>query len=176
MNNAIARRRFLQTALVAAVAFNPVTRVWATEPEVDAEPERGADTIPSLDGQIYLDTATRTAAADDFGHIVHHGPVAVLVPGSVHDIRKMVKFARKHGLWLQGSAVLARATARTVRRKSTRASLSTCPHSMKSSLISAANDIPSGRSISHKPIGKRTSMALGVISSRRKTTTIPTMS
>jgi FAD/FMN-containing dehydrogenase len=42
--------------------------------------------------------AKRTAAADDFGHILHRMPWAVLVPGSVEDIVAMVRFARAQGL------------------------------------------------------------------------------
>jgi FAD/FMN-containing dehydrogenase len=45
-----------------------------------------------------MDAQTRQEAADDFGHIVHHTPWAVLVPGSVQDIVKMVRFARANHL------------------------------------------------------------------------------
>lgn len=87
------RRTVLQGALVAAVtAFNPVSRSWA------ATPEPGAVSLPPLDGQLLVDTATREKAADDFGHMVHRTPWAVLVPGSVEDIVKLVRFARAQKL------------------------------------------------------------------------------
>lgn len=46
---------------------------------------------------LYYDTA-RQAAADDFGHIVHRLPTAVLKPGSIQDIVKLVQFANRHGV------------------------------------------------------------------------------
>lgn len=94
MKRGMGRRSFLQGALaVAAVtAFDPVNQSWATEP--------GPATLalPEFNGELLLDLATRTAAEDDFGHIVHRLPLAVLVPRSVEDIVKMVRFARAHGL------------------------------------------------------------------------------
>jgi FAD/FMN-containing dehydrogenase len=77
---------------VAAVAFNPLSRSWAATP--------GPRTVepPPFDGQLLLETAKLTAAADDFGHIVHRTPWAVLIPGSVEDIVKVVRFARERGL------------------------------------------------------------------------------
>ncbi len=94
MKRGMGRRSLLQGALaVAAVtAFDPVNKSWATEPG----PRTLA--IPEFDGQLFLDEATRTAAAEDFGHIIHRQPLAVLVPGSVEDIVKVVRFARAHGL------------------------------------------------------------------------------
>lgn len=85
------RRALLQGALAVTV-FNPVTRSWAAT----ASPESVG--VPPLDGALLSDPATRSAAADDFGHIVHREPWAVLVPGSVEDIVKMVRFARAHRL------------------------------------------------------------------------------
>ncbi|WP_408891262.1 FAD-binding protein [Myxococcus faecalis] len=87
----VSRRTLLQGALVA-VAFNPMSRSWASTPEAGAVP------LPPLDGELLLDEASRTAASDDFGHIRHHTPWAVLVPGSVKDIVAMVRFARRQGL------------------------------------------------------------------------------
>lgn len=84
----LSRRTLLQGALVA-VAFNPVSRSWASTPEPGAVP------LPPLDGELLLDSASRTAAAEDFGHILHRTPWAVLVPGSVRDIERMVRFARR---------------------------------------------------------------------------------
>ena len=37
------------------------------------------------------------AAADDFGHVVHKKPVAVLRPGDAQDIAKLVQFANRQG-------------------------------------------------------------------------------
>jgi cytokinin dehydrogenase len=98
-NRTLPRRTFLQGALaVSVVAFNPVSRSWAASDD-------GAEAvgIPPLDGQLLMDVATRTAAADDFGHIIQRIPWAVLVPGSVQDIVKMVHYARHHGLKVAGA-------------------------------------------------------------------------
>ncbi|MCP3098496.1 FAD-binding protein [Myxococcus sp. K15C18031901] len=75
-----------------AVAFDPESRSWASTEEAGTVP------LPPLEGALLLDTASRTAAAEDFGHILHHTPWAVLVPGSVEDIVAMVRFARRQGL------------------------------------------------------------------------------
>jgi cytokinin dehydrogenase len=93
MRRAVPRRMFLQGSAVAAVAaWSPLARSWvpATGP--------GTITIPHLDGQLLVDPTTLAEAADDFGHIVHRTPIAVLVPGSVQDIVRLVLFARAHGL------------------------------------------------------------------------------
>lgn len=88
---ALSRRTLLQGAL-AVTAFNPTSRCWSPTPEPGSIP------LPPLDGALLMDAATRTAAAEDFGHIKHRTPWAVLVPGSVKDIVTMVRFARKRRL------------------------------------------------------------------------------
>jgi cytokinin dehydrogenase len=53
--------------------------------------------VPQLDGDLSYDQAARDAAADDFGHIVHKTPAAVLTPGSTSDIAATVKWAARRG-------------------------------------------------------------------------------
>jgi len=53
--------------------------------------------VPRLDGDLSYDQAARDAAADDFGHIVHKTPAAVLTPGSTNDIAATVKWAARRG-------------------------------------------------------------------------------
>jgi cytokinin dehydrogenase len=92
------RRKLIQGALaVAAVAFNPLSRSWS------ATAEAGTVRVPDFDGQLLLDAGTRAVAAEDFGHIVHRTPWAVLVPGSVQDIVKAVRFARAQCLKVAGA-------------------------------------------------------------------------
>src|SRR5687767_11904186 len=66
--------------------------------------------LTDLSGTLLFDDAARQAAADDFGHIVHRLPTAVLKPGSVQDIVKTVQFANQRGLKVlmrgQGHAML----------------------------------------------------------------------
>ncbi|QSQ27069.1 FAD-binding protein [Pyxidicoccus parkwayensis] len=87
----LSRRAMLQGALVA-VAFNPVSQSWASTLEPGAVP------LPPLDGELRMDAASRTSASEDFGHIIHRTPWAVLVPGSVDDIVRMVRFAGRQNL------------------------------------------------------------------------------
>src|SRR5215510_10432235 len=54
--------------------------------------------LKGLSGTLLFDDAARQAAADDFGHIVHHLPTAVLKPGSIQDIVKLVQFANRRRL------------------------------------------------------------------------------
>ncbi|MEO7331462.1 MAG: FAD-binding protein [Minicystis sp.] len=98
MSRSLPRRAFLRGSLaVAALVYFPETRIWASQPGP------GGIHIPSLDGQLLTDAASLAKAADDFGHMIHHTPRAVLVPGSIHDIEKMVKFARQHDIQVAGA-------------------------------------------------------------------------
>ena len=98
---------FLSGSLVAAVAaWSPIARSWVPTPGP------GTISIPGLDGQLLVDPTTLSEAADDFGHIVHHTPIAVLEPGSVEDIVKVIRFANQHGIAVAGArGASARATA-----------------------------------------------------------------
>ncbi len=60
------------------------------------------DHVPKLDGSLFLDAATRRAYAQDFGQIVSEEPVAVLRPGSVRDVARMLRFAGRHGIRVVG--------------------------------------------------------------------------
>ena len=92
------RRRFAKTLLAGGlvVGFNTLTGSWLTAAQAAADV--GDTALPRLDGTLHVDEATRAAYADDFGHIVHERPRAVLRPGSVQDIVRMVRFAQQHGL------------------------------------------------------------------------------
>ena len=97
MESRLGRRAFLTGAAAAAaavVAFDPAGLGWVTE--ADASPL--AIDVPGLDGELVVDAQSRAEAADDYGNIVHRTPIAVLRPGSVRDIVKMVRFANNHGL------------------------------------------------------------------------------
>jgi hypothetical protein len=93
MTRPLARRMFLQGSLAAAVAaWSPAARSWVPAPGP------GTVSIPGLDGRLLVDPTTLTEAADDFGHIVHRTPIAVLEPGSIEDVMKVVRFANQHGI------------------------------------------------------------------------------
>jgi FAD/FMN-containing dehydrogenase len=54
--------------------------------------------LPRLEGRVRRDEAALSGAADDFGHLVRHRPLAVLEPGSVDDVAAMVRYCREHRL------------------------------------------------------------------------------
>ena len=51
----------------------------------------------ALDGELRFDEAARTAAADDFGHIVERKPTGVLVAASPDDLVATIRWARSRG-------------------------------------------------------------------------------
>jgi cytokinin dehydrogenase len=96
MSERVGRRRFLAGTAVAAtvVAFDPVFG-WVAE----ADPRTAAAIpVPGLDGELVTDPASLAEAADDYGHIVHKTPIAVLRPASAKDVQVMVRYADRHGL------------------------------------------------------------------------------
>lgn len=101
MNREISRRTFLRGTLAGAVVvagFDTRLRTWVSAAELEQPATVLAEDFPSFDGVLLLDDASRAAAADDFGHIVHRQPLAVLRPGSVDDVAKLVTFARRNDI------------------------------------------------------------------------------
>lgn len=92
------RRTFAKGLAVGAGAvvlgFDPVRRSWVTSAFADSQDI----SIPNLDGVLLTDPSSVAAFADDFGHIVHHTPVAVLQPGSIEDVVRAVAFCRENGI------------------------------------------------------------------------------
>ncbi|HEX8721872.1 MAG TPA: FAD-binding protein [Pyrinomonadaceae bacterium] len=85
-------------ATSVVVGFDLAGRSWVTE----ASAGGSFVELPPLDGTLATDPASLAAVADDFGHIVHRTPVAVLRPGSVEDVAKVVRFARANGIRVAG--------------------------------------------------------------------------
>src|SRR4030095_15103053 len=54
--------------------------------------------VPPRDGTVEMSPAALAAFSGDFGRLVTGTPMAVLRPGSVKDIVKMVRYARSNGL------------------------------------------------------------------------------
>ena len=75
------------------VGFDRSNRSWATKAS-----ERSIARIPKLDGVLLVDDVSLDEAADDFGHLRHLRPIAVLEPASNEDVIKMVGFANENGI------------------------------------------------------------------------------
>ncbi len=101
MSREVSRRTFLRGSLSAAAAvvgFDTVLRGWVSAAELPRGRFALAEGFPVFDGSLLTDGASLAAAADDYGHMVHRQPSAVLKPGSVNDVVEMVRFARRNGI------------------------------------------------------------------------------
>jgi cytokinin dehydrogenase len=79
-------------ALAGAVAA-----ARATKKTIPARAAQRSGAPPTLDGELRFDEATRGAAADDFGHLVHRAPEAVLLAGSRSDVANTIRWAAGRG-------------------------------------------------------------------------------
>jgi cytokinin dehydrogenase len=86
------RRTVLGGGLTCAAAFT--TGVDGSATSVTA----GACQVPAIARALTGDAKDLAAAADDFGHIIHRAPQAVLKPGSVADIAEILRWAGGRGL------------------------------------------------------------------------------
>ncbi|HMJ13250.1 MAG TPA: FAD-binding protein [Polyangiaceae bacterium] len=94
----LSRRRFAKTVSEGTliVGFNAAIGSWVTN--ACARSAAPFHALPRLDGTLLLDESSRLTYAQDYGQIIHERPLAVLLPGSVEDILRMLRFARYHGL------------------------------------------------------------------------------
>jgi cytokinin dehydrogenase len=97
---AVSRRNFLRGALatVAVAGFDAHFKSWVTAAELASGQVKTVEGFPSFDGQLLTDEASLAAVADDFGHYIHRRPMAVLRPGSVEDVARLIRFTREHGI------------------------------------------------------------------------------
>ncbi len=96
MSRAVTRRELMASAGAAALAvgYDPISRRWVGHALAAGRFAHA----PRLDGTLLLDASSRRAASRDQGNIVTMSPAAILRPGSVSDIRKMILFCRAHGI------------------------------------------------------------------------------
>ena len=90
----LSRRQILAgVGATVVLGFNTTARAWTAR-------DRGADfsRLPELDGVVLTDPGSLAPYATDAGSTVHETPVAVLLPGSVSDIQKMIRFCARHGI------------------------------------------------------------------------------
>lgn len=97
---AVSRRNFLKSALaaVAVVGFDLRFQSWVTAAELATGQPTLADGFPAFDGQLLTDETSLSAAADDYGHFIHRRPMAVLRPGSVDDVVRLLEFTSRNGI------------------------------------------------------------------------------
>jgi len=116
-DTAVSRRNFLRGALaaVAVAGFDVHFRSWVTAAELATGRVKTAEGFPPFDGQLLTDEASLTAAADDYGHFIHRRPMAVLQPGSVDDVVRLLDFTSRQGIQVaargQGHSTLGQAQA-----------------------------------------------------------------
>jgi FAD/FMN-containing dehydrogenase len=97
----IGRRSFVKLAAGAAVAgFHLGSQSWVAA--AGRPPRSPFEHLPPLDGEVVLDDASRDAAGQDFGQLVFERPIAVLRPGSIDDVARMLRFARRNDIRVVG--------------------------------------------------------------------------
>jgi FAD/FMN-containing dehydrogenase len=96
-----------------ATAATDVPGGTAAAPESVFDGPSAEPVSPPFDGQLHFDEQSRAAAADDFGHIVHRMPEAVLNPASDQDVASVILWAGERGRKVaprgQGHSVYGRA-------------------------------------------------------------------
>src|SRR6266852_9823173 len=99
MSIQLSRRQFAKWAAVAGayavIGLDPRSRSWVTRAQAQT---RAFREIPTLDGDLLLDEESRKAVAVDQSNLYHSVSAAVLRPGSVQDVVKMVQYANRHSL------------------------------------------------------------------------------
>jgi cytokinin dehydrogenase len=87
------RRSFLYglSAGALVVGFDPAGRRWVS----GSDAHTSAVPVPPLQGKLLFGSAELSANADDFGHIIHNRPWAVLQPGDINDIVVMLRFCNE---------------------------------------------------------------------------------
>ncbi len=107
------RRTILTAGLAAAVGSGRADGAETATPPASRSRQQAA---PPPDGTLRRDHASRAAAAEDFGHIVHRMPDAVFQPGSARDVARMIRRAGEQRRRIaprgQGHSVYGRAQVR----------------------------------------------------------------
>jgi cytokinin dehydrogenase len=97
-SRSLTRRRalgLLSSAGLAGVAgFDPLGRRWIARAEAASCPSF----VDTPYGELLLDAPTRGANGRDKGNIVFQTPCAVLRPGSVNDIERMIHYCRRYDI------------------------------------------------------------------------------
>ena len=95
--NAVDRRTLLGLSAGTVAYVLGGGTAFADVPDALVTPQFAA-AVPRLDGVLAFDFPLRRAMAVDWGKTVHRLPLGVLLPKSVEDIQKIVRFAADHAL------------------------------------------------------------------------------
>jgi cytokinin dehydrogenase len=93
MQGSISRRGFAKR-LAGGAALLALQPAW----HYPAAGQSLRNDLKDISGELSFDDAGLQAAADDFGHVVHNKPAAVLRPNGAQDIAKLVQFANRQGI------------------------------------------------------------------------------
>jgi cytokinin dehydrogenase len=95
----LSRRSVLKGIAAGAtvVGWSALDRAWIPAGASEAA-RAGVTPLPPLDGTVEMSPAALAAFSGDFGRLVTGTPMAVLRPGSVKDVVRMVRYARSNGL------------------------------------------------------------------------------
>ena len=88
--------RLLGAAYAGIAAGAPASGVSLSPSRPTAEGLRRD--LSRLAGRVLVDDTSRRDAADDFGHLVHRLPLAVVSPSSVEDVAAVVEYASRRGI------------------------------------------------------------------------------
>ncbi|MDS1272454.1 FAD-binding protein [Lipingzhangella sp. LS1_29] len=96
MSNTLSRRNALGGIAAALVVGWSASRgSWITAP---AHADTDVASVPQLDGSLTTSADALSSFGHDFGRLVTGDPWAVLRPGSVRDVQKVVRYAAEHNL------------------------------------------------------------------------------
>lgn len=97
-NRRLSRRNFTRAVASGSLFIGLNTMTGSLKSAEGTRRTAPLEGLPRFDGHLSFDSATRNDCARDYGGIVHKQPVAVLRPGSVEDISRVIDFARRRRL------------------------------------------------------------------------------
>jgi cytokinin dehydrogenase len=98
MTNQLSRRRFLERAGRSVAALTSVTAGAPFVLGAAQDHTPGLTDVPRIDGSLVVDNVALRAASTDLGRVVTRRPRAVLRPGSIADIVRIVEYANQKRL------------------------------------------------------------------------------
>lgn len=102
MTSSLSRRNILKGGAAATAAtvvgWSVANSVFVTAAEAERGHGGGYATVPTLDGTFETVPAALGRFSTDFGRLITGTPKAVLRPGSVQDVSKIITYARRYRL------------------------------------------------------------------------------